>query len=241
MVKYIAILYIKYITIYSEMFDAVIYINLAHRTDRKELILHEIQKIKHIDEHQIYRIDAVLEPMCGHIGCGKSHIKALELAIANNWESVLLLEDDFCFNEHYEGEQSFKKIQNIEWDVMLLAQHYNWNQNSDYDFLKRARGSTTTSGFIVRRHYYPILLENFKKSVSVMEREFQVHSENCIAQNKPVSKLNVCSAIDQYWFSLQDKDIFYVFHPPIGHQRNSWSDNNCSREYQESRIKGSHN
>ena len=72
------------------MFDAVLYINLAHRTDRKELILQEIQKIKNIDESQIYRIDAVLEPMCGHIGCGKSHINALELAIQNNWSSVLV-------------------------------------------------------------------------------------------------------------------------------------------------------
>ena len=52
------------------MFDAILYINLQHRQDRKELILNEIQKIKNIDESQIYRIDAVLEPMCGHIGCG---------------------------------------------------------------------------------------------------------------------------------------------------------------------------
>jgi hypothetical protein len=218
------------------MFDAVLYINLAHRTDRKELILNEIQKIKNIDESQIYRIDGVLEPMCGHIGCGKSHINALELAITNNWSSVLVLEDDFCFNEHYDDEHSFNKIQNIEWDVMLLAQGYHYNQDSDYDFLKTARRSTTTSGYIVRKHYYPVLLDNFKNSVAIMEQEFQTHSENCIAQNAPVSKMNICSAIDQHWFSLQEKDTFYMFHPPIGHQRNSWSDNNCSCEYQEHQI-----
>jgi GR25 family glycosyltransferase involved in LPS biosynthesis len=218
------------------MFDAVIYINLEHRTDRKELILNEIQKIKHIDESQIYRIDAVLEPMCGHIGCGKSHIKSLELAIANNWSSVLVLEDDFCFNEHYEGEHSFNKIQNIEWDVMLLAQGYQCNQDSEYDFLKRARRSTTASGYIVRRHYYPVLLENFKNSVIIVEQEFQTHSENCIAQNVPVSKLHICSAIDQHWFSLQDRDTFYAFNPQIGCQRPLWSDNNCSCDYQEKQL-----
>lgn len=219
------------------MFDAVIYINLSHRIDRKELILNEIQKIKTIDESQIFRIDAVLEPMCGHIGCGKSHIKALELAIANDWSSVLVLEDDFCFNEHYEGEHSFKKIQTIEWDAVLLAQVYHCNQDSEYAFLKRARRSTTSSGYIVRRHYYPVLLENFKNSVTIMEREFQTHSANCIAQNAPVSKLNICSAIDQHWFSLQDRDTFYAFHPPIGHQIPLWSDNNCSHEHQANQIK----
>jgi GR25 family glycosyltransferase involved in LPS biosynthesis len=222
------------------MVDAILYINLEHRLDRKELILHEIQKIKNIDEGRIYRIDAVLEPMCGHIGCGKSHIKALELAIENNWSSVLILEDDFVFNEHYEGEHSFNKIQPIEWDVVLLAQVYHCNQDSEYNFLKRARRSTTTSGYIVRRHYYPVLLDNFKSSVAIMEREFQFHSENCIAQNEPVSKLNICSAIDQHWFSLQDRDTFYAFNSSIGHQRNSWSDNNCSCEYQEHQIKLHH-
>ena len=232
-------IYVKFITyIHSEMVDAVLYINLSHRTDRKELILHEIQKIKNIYESQIYRIDAILDPMCGHIGCGKSHIKALELAIANNWSSVLILEDDFCFNEHYEGEHSFNKIQNIEWDVMLLAQGYHSNQDSpDHDFLKIARRATTTSGYIVKRHYYPVLLDNFKNSVIRMEQELQHHSENCMAQNAPVSKLNNCSAIDQHWFSLQDRDTFYMFHPPIGHQQNSLSDNNCSCEYQEFQIK----
>jgi hypothetical protein len=220
--------------------NAIIYINLAHRRDRKEFILKEIQRIKHIDENQIYRIDAVLEPMCGHIGCGKSHIKALELAIANDWESVLVLEDDFCFNEHYEGEHSFNKIKNIEWDVMMLAQGYHCNEDSEHDFLKRARRSTTTSGYIVRRHYYPVLLDNFKNSVTIMEQEIQTHSANCMAQHVPISKLNICSAIDQHWFSLQEKDTFYAFHPPIGDQRNSWSDNNCSHEHQANQIKLHH-
>ena len=219
------------------MFDAVVYINLQHRTDRKEFILHEIQKIKNINEDQIYRIDAVLEPMCGHIGCGKSHIKALELAIQNNWQSVLILEDDFYFTEHYEGENSFNKIQNLEWDVMLLAQGYHCNQDSEYAFLKKARRATTASGYIVRQHYYTILLDNFKGSISTMEQEFKKHSENCVAQNAPISKLNICSAIDQYWFSLQERDTFYMFDPPIGSQRPIWSDNNYSYEYQANKIK----
>jgi GR25 family glycosyltransferase involved in LPS biosynthesis len=61
------------------MFDAIIYINLKHRTDRNRDILEQIKKINMTVP--IHRINAVLEPMCGHIGCGKSHILALELAI----------------------------------------------------------------------------------------------------------------------------------------------------------------
>jgi hypothetical protein len=125
-------------------------------------------------------------------------------------------------------------------DIMLLAQGHHCNRNSKYDFLKKAHVATTASGYIIRQHYYPVLLDNFKNSVTIMEQEFQTHSTNCMAQNAPVSKLNICSAIDQHWFSLQDRDTFYMFDPPIGHQRNSWSDNNCAYDYQINQIKRSH-
>lgn len=219
------------------MFEAILYINLEYRKDRKKSILNEIKKIKNFDERQVYRIDAVLEPLCGHLGCGKSHVKALELAIKNNWSSILMLEDDFVFTKDYKGEENFHTIQNIEWDVMLLAKGHQCNQYSDYEYLKKAYRATTTSGYIVRQHYYPILLENFKNSVATMEQEFQIHSETFRSQNMPISKMNYCSAIDQYWFSLQEKDTFYMFEPPIGTQGNLWSDNNCSYEHQVHHIK----
>ena len=86
--------------------------------------------------------------MCGHIGCGKSHIKGLEFAIKNNWSSVLILEDDFYFTEDYKDGESFNK-----WDVMLLAQGYQQNKDSDYKFLKKACCATTTSGYIIIQFY----------------------------------------------------------------------------------------
>jgi GR25 family glycosyltransferase involved in LPS biosynthesis len=211
------------------MFDAIIYINLKHRTDRNRDILEQIKKINMTVP--IHRINAVLEPMCGHIGCGKSHILALELAIKNNYSSVLILEDDFIFTEDYD-ENSFSKIKNIEWDVILLAKGFCNIVETEYPFLKRIVRATTTSGYIVKQHYYNILLENFTQSVIKMEQEFKKHSEKCISNNLPVTKLHICSAIDQYWQSLQRKDIFYIYEPPIGKQSNSWSDNNYPIEYQ---------
>jgi len=217
------------------MFDAIIYINLAHRKDRKQSILQEIEKVESSKKVQVHRIDAVLEPLCGHIGCGKSHILALELAIKNNWSSVLILEDDFVFTEHYTKE-SFTKIKDLEWDVVLLAKGHDNSKESQYDFLRRANRTTTTSGYIVRQHYYSTLLENFKQSVITMEKEFHTHSEQCHSEKIPVTKLMYCSAIDQHWFSLQEKDTFYIFNPPIGIQGCLWSDNNCSIETQRTML-----
>ena len=154
------------------------------------------------------------------------------MTIQNCWQSVLILEDDFVFTNDYKGEEDFTKIDRIDWDVMLLAKGHHCNKDSQYKFLKRAHRATTASGYIVKQHYYSTLLTNFRESVVKMEAELKKHSEICISQNVPVTKLNYCSAIDQYWFSLQEKDTFYMFDPPIGTQGNYWSDNNCSFEHQ---------
>ncbi len=91
---------------------------------------------------------------------------------------------------------------------------------------------TTTSGYIVKRHYYETLLNNFKESVEVMKNELKQHIQNCEQQNIPVRKLKNCSAIDRYWFPLQRRDTFYITNPVIGKQSCGYSDNNCSHEYQ---------
>ena len=80
-----------------EQIDAILYINLAHRTDRKEHVIHEIHKIC-ADDSKVHRIDAIrTEP--GALGCGLSHIKALEYAMMHpEWKTILILEDDFTFH-----------------------------------------------------------------------------------------------------------------------------------------------
>ena len=215
------------------MIDAILYINLDHRIDRKNLIETEIKKIK-IDNLHIVRINAILNKLCGHIGCGKSHILALETAIENDWNSVLILEDDFEFTENITNiNVFFDKIEkiNMTYDVLLLATCNENIKDCEYDFIKKSMWSTTTPAYIVNKHYYKTLLENFKESVVIMENELNNH-----INNNGINKLNYCTAIDQHWNILQGKDNFYVANPVLGTQRNSWSDNNCSIEFQTSKI-----
>jgi predicted phosphohydrolase len=204
------------------MFDAIVYINLNFRTDRRESALREITKLSHITKN-VHRIDAVFEKWCGHLGCGKSHVKALELAIENNWKSVLIVEDDVEFV----GDMSnLDKIDKIKWDVMMLGYGHNSLNKCNYNFLRQVKSTTCAHAYIVRNHYYHILLDNFKNAVLLMTKELEVHKEKY--QNNP-TKLNYCSAIDQTWFSLQDKDTFYTFEPRIAMQRSEMgSDSNCS-------------
>lgn len=219
------------------MIGGIAYINLAHRTDRKAHILSELEKLKPLTTN-IHRIDAILEPMCGHLGCGKSHVKALELAIEQGWPSVLIAEDDLQFTEP--PEILVKKLADVSecpWDVLLLGLGHHYIAPSVYPHLSKVLSCTCAHGYIVKREYYTTLLENFKGAVSKMEQELTTHSIKCIERNEPVTKLNYCSAIDQSWFSLQARDRFLVFVPQLGVQKYAlYSDNNCSVEYQKEKM-----
>jgi GR25 family glycosyltransferase involved in LPS biosynthesis len=214
----------------SSIPNGVVYINLSHRKDRKDHIERELQKL---EQKNVHRIDAFLEPFCGHLGCGKSHVKALELAIEQNWDSVLIVEDDLIFKvDSTELRDRLNDLKNISWDVVLLGLGHHILKDSEYDFLKRIVRCTCAHGYIVRKHYYQTLLSNFQNAVEKMKNELVEHlKENTI-------KLNQCSAIDQEWFSLQEKDTFYVFVPELAVQKGElYSDNNCSIEHQQNKIR----
>jgi GR25 family glycosyltransferase involved in LPS biosynthesis len=174
----------------------------------------------------IHRIDAVLEKWCGHLGCGKSHIKAIEFAIEKNWDSVLIVEDDVAFVD----VTNLNNIKNIKWGVMMLGYGHHHLQDCEYSFLKKVKSATCAHAYIVKKDYYQTILDNFKEAVKNMTRELEAHLET------NTTKLHYCSAIDQYWSSLQEKDMFYTFDPVIAIQSELGSDNNCEEDYQSNRI-----
>jgi GR25 family glycosyltransferase involved in LPS biosynthesis len=212
-------------------FDAIIYINLEHRKDRNKLILEEIDKLN--INLPIHRIDAILTPLCGFIGCAKSHILAIELAIKYNYSAVLILEDDTYFDMNTYKKDIFTKIKDINWDVMLLGKGYSITQPTQYDYLYIAKKTTCAHAYIIRKHYYDTLINNIKESIKLMENQFTEYAVKFLSENKTVPKLfNSMYAHDQYWFILQEKDIFYLINPIMAFQRNIPSDIMCDINWQ---------
>ena len=75
----------------------VVYINLARRADRRAQVMRELESLR-IPEDQVTRIEAVDAAATGEkasVCCCRSHIAALECAMQNGWDEVLILEDDF--------------------------------------------------------------------------------------------------------------------------------------------------
>jgi GR25 family glycosyltransferase involved in LPS biosynthesis len=194
-----------------ESIDAILYINLAHRTDRKDHILLELQKWG-VDSSKIHRIDAVHRTP-GALGCGLSHIKALTEAFSHSeWNTVLILEDDFTFRLDSEMNNKIKQLctSHSFFDVGLLSYNPEFVKYKDTTIpsIKKILYSQTTSSYLIRRHYIPTLLQNMKAATYDMER-FGKRHENCI---------------DIHWTKLQPCGHWYGIFPAIGYQYDNYSD-----------------
>ena len=147
--------------------SAVLYINLAERTDRKARILENLSAAG-IDDARVQRVDAVKHNL-GAIGCAKSHIKALEHVLASGYDNTLILEDDFVWDVSPEVVNRVLSavLFDKEWSVCLLACNGACEILSDYK--QRVIKCMTTSAYIIRKHYVPKLLGLWKDMLPSLE------------------------------------------------------------------------
>ena len=182
------------------------YINLEKRTDRKAHVENELNKIGIKAE----RFNAIQLPN-GALGCSMSHLKCIENAKQNNWDHVLVVEDDITFLDSAVFTKQINKFlkYNKTWDVILMAgnNHKPYIQISDY-CVKVFRCQTTT-GYIVKSSYYDKLIQNYKEGINNLMREPSKGNQH---------------AIDKHWFRLQEKDSWYLITPLTVIQRDDYSD-----------------
>jgi GR25 family glycosyltransferase involved in LPS biosynthesis len=183
------------------MFDHiehVVYINLEHRKDRKE----QIEKELSVFGEKVQRFDAIHEPGRGHLGCSKSHIEVLKLAIQSGWKNYLVVEDDVVLD--LTGYPILEDLITRPYDVILLG-----GTALSFDKTYRCYNSCCTTAYLVHQSYYQTLLTNFEEGVQKLEKNY--------------SKSDFY-AIDQYWNPLQRSDNWYIVYPTLASQRSDYSD-----------------
>lgn len=182
------------------------YINLDSRPDRKEYIEKHLETIGLKAE----RFKAI-KLTNGALGCSMSHLRLIETAKLNDWDHILIIEDDI----HFLDPKLFISQINIflenhkDFDVLLLAGNNMPPFTKVDDSCVRVTRCQTTTGYIVRKHYYDTLINNFKEGIQKLIK----HPEN-----------HKFFAIDKYWFSLQAKDKWYLIIPLTVTQREDYSD-----------------
>ena len=191
----------------EEILKHVLYINLDYRTDRLEHVSKEFEKIGVLKGERFPAIKMKL----GYIGCSLSHIKCLELAKSRDWPFVFICEDDITFTNPTVFLNSLRKFveSGISWDVLVIGGNNCPPFQVINEYCSRVQNIQTTTGYIVRKEYYDVLIENFKEGLNHLLRE-------------PDKKKQYC--IDIYWKELQKKDRWYLLTPLTVIQYYDYSD-----------------
>jgi len=182
------------------------YINLDSRPDRKKHVETQLSKIGVKAE----RFKAI-KLVNGALGCSMSHLKCLEIAKANNWSHILIVEDDILFLKStvFVNQVNLFLKNHKDFDVMLVAGNnvppFTVVDNSCVKVTK----CQTTTGYLVQSHYFDILIKNYRDGIQNLMKY----------PDKPRY-----FAIDKYWFKLQEINKWYLIVPLTVTQREDYSD-----------------
>lgn len=194
-------------------FDKIYYINLAHRQDRNLQIQQELSKTN-IDSNKITRINGIYDNKLGCLGCAKSHCLALSkfLESPKTNQTCIIFEDDFEFTLEQDKineliNNFFKNVK--KFDVLMLSSNTLNEEPTTYNFITKILDAQTLSGYAIHRSFAPLLLNNFRNSVAMLEKSKQKIHHQCIDINIKI---------------LQPYTNWYCLNPKVGKQRESYSD-----------------
>jgi len=211
--------------------DAVLYINLEHRTDRQKQVLAFLDRIS-FPREKTHRIDAVYWPQNGHKGCCLSHIRALEFARDRNFRNVWIIEDDTSWrsappNAERDAALSAQLDDIVRfcttraWDVILLSSTTIASEPLDIESSREfgARWQHITCAQTADNY-----LVNCERMLDALLRNFRECSER--APDDVFGTMVTRWALDQTWKTLQRRANarWFGFRPTLTRQRGSFSD-----------------
>ena len=204
---------------WHEYIDAIYYINLDSREDRKTEFLQEMRKYG-VPDDKITRISAVNKPGKGDWGCSLSHLITVQQFIDSDIDNCIVFEDDFVFKQDLQTINSmFREVFDtkspIIYDIIMLSANEIDVAKTEHKYLKKVKNAQTTSGYMVNKHFAPILLQNYREGAKLIEESYGGGKSD---------KLQGPFCVDQYWKRLQPQSNWYIFSPKLGVQRESHSD-----------------
>lgn len=179
--------------------ENVVYINLDKRPDRRE----HMEKMTSCFGNKVHRFSAIEEAI-GSQGCTKSHIGALQMALDNNWNNVLILEDDAEWTNSDQGVRCLKILASNNYDVIMLS----GNVTTCYKGSCKLIQTQTATAYLVNKHYISTLLTNFQEALRDSIKNGRSH----------------INAHDIFWHELQKCDNWYITIPYCIYQMPSYSD-----------------
>jgi GR25 family glycosyltransferase involved in LPS biosynthesis len=193
----------------TDFFDKTFCINLERRSDRWEECFTEFNKYELTNIDRFIAVDGKELPQVtsgfvtpSRLALVLTNIKILEEAIENNYNSILILEDDVEFNDQVLNMDEYFKVLPKNWDMLYFGGNHNTHMGIN-----------------------PPIIINEK--VSKLHSTYSTH---CVAINKSAfvkiyDRLKKCdNALDVIYVELQNTLNVYSFYPMIATQRVSFSD-----------------
>lgn len=187
--------------------EHIYYINLKERPDRKSQVE---DQLKSIGVTTAKRFEAIRLPN-GRLGCSMSHLAIIKRAKLEDWNHVMVVEDDIFFlnpDLFIKQFNSFLSHHSHETDVVLLC----GNNLPPYlkidNYCIRVHFCQTTTGYLIFNHYFDTLIKNIEEGIQKLTNEPHLH---------------ILYAIDKFWISLQKKDRWFLIIPPTVIQKPDYS------------------
>lgn len=196
--------------------DAIVYINLEPRIDRRHSILRELARVE-APLDRVERLAACqtretgLATVDGQISCLLSHLSACRRLMAKGIQNALILEDDFGFIHDvravHDGIRLFLD-RSYNYDLCLLATS-KYGSVDPYDDLVccTRQPCTNSAAYFVSWQGLPPLISCFEEALDGLRR-----TSNTLKY-----------AIDRYWKKLQG-ERFLLLNKKLGYQIASYSD-----------------
>jgi len=193
----------------TDFFDKTFCINLERRSDRWEECVVEFNKYNLSNINRFIAVDGKQLPQVtsgfvtpSRLALVLTNIKILEESISNNYNTILILEDDVEFNDQVLNMDEYFKVLPKDWDMLYFGGNHNTHMGIN-----------------------PPSIINDK--VCKLHTTFSTHcvAINNKAFNKIYDRLKKCdNALDVIYVDLQKSLNVYSFYPMIATQRVSFSD-----------------
>jgi len=157
-----------HITVYppdkiKEYIHHVVYVNLDSRTDRREQLEKEL---KVFNKEQIHRVPGILPDVQDvahrNVALAKAHLNAVKLAIDNNWENTLFLEDDAVWANIEKAYPIFEKLVQQPYDAIMLGSHLGNYDKETY----RVHSGTNGASYLLHKSHYNIYFERLQAMIN---------------------------------------------------------------------------
>ena len=193
---------------FHSVVDKVYVINMDHDTDRLKHIKYQLdkfnlkfQRVPGVNGKKVYpkyKNKTSLRP--GAFGCLLSHTNVIKDAIQNNYENILVLEDDAILHQNFlqEFETKYKFIKNKEKDIEMIylgcSQKHNWKDLDLKEHYYTTKKNDGTFAMLINKKIFSKILQLYEKMNLPSDRVFFNHiqpNKKCFTMHPNIITANV--------------------------------------------------